>query len=168
MKNNNDDFTDNFDDELNDDDDSLSYDEICKTVMPTYEAPAKYKGKRNDKGELVINKKLTFDECFKWNQQDEYPGSKDFVDTREYFRDVTCEPKTDFDKYYATNMMYFKNVGVHEMYDYIKANNFFIDHTEKHDFAYHMGRSTWRTVMLGIIAFGIVLFLIEMFVMGIG
>lgn len=162
-----------FDDEddMNEDIDTtpISWNEACQAALPTYEKPVDYsKCKRNEKGEIVVNKYLDFGDCFTWEQQDDYPGSKEFVDTREYFRAQTTPPKEDFDKFYATNMMYFKNVGVHEMYDYIKANNFFIDHTEKHPFAYHMGRASWKTALYLFIAGGVLLFALEMFVMGIG
>lgn len=125
-------------------------------------APADYKYKNINGTKAVV--KLPKYATYAWDAF--HPNDDYHIDPREYECIVQAEPKEDFDKYYARNMMYFKNVAIHVFYDYMRLMNFVIDGTEKHSFAYHLGRAVWKNYLYYFIAFGIVTFCVAMLVIG--
>lgn len=131
-------------------------------VLDQHIAPAdfKYKSFGGTKAVAKIPKTATY----AWDAF--HPNENFHIDPREYECITQVEPKEDFDKYYARNMMYFKNVAIHVFYDYLKLMNFIIDGTEKHSFAYHLGRTLWKNYLLYFIVFGIVVFCVAMLVIG--
>jgi hypothetical protein len=91
-------------------------------------------------GKLVKNTLKDYD-VVDWNTctDNDYAADK-----RQYICIPQAEPKEDVDKYYKSNLMYFKNVAMPFFYEYVKAMNFTIDSTELHGFAYHFGRAKWK------------------------
>jgi hypothetical protein len=104
----------------------------------------------------LVKKHLDILTISDWNPS--YDGDYN-SDKRQYICLQQAKPKEDFDKYYKTNLMYFKNVAMPFFYDFVKAMNFTIDSTELHSFAYHFGRAKWKEYFtFRFIGLGIVLF----------
>lgn len=110
----------------------------------TYFEPADYK-ENKERGLMVVNN-IPYEATMSW---DAITSTADYhLDDREYVCVPQTPKKDNFDMYYKHNMMYFKNVAIHVLYDYVKCMNFVIDGTEKHSFAYHLGKATWISTFI--------------------